>query len=183
MKLRPQRIAIAVDGASLVAPTDRVAIAAVSGGVALWDTDNRRGALGYVYLPQTAGLSLLTNDAQSGRVYGVAPDSGDALWSIAQAEGYLTMAPQTLRLGATAHLRSAPVVVGRSEKQLAVGGANQLYLVPITKDGAVPGNAATSVQSLAVNAPSLQALAYSHKHDRLYVAVETLLEKVAENKR
>ena len=176
VKLRPQRLTIAVDGSPLVAATDRVVLLGVGGGVALWDTDNRRGALGYVYVPQTSGPCLIASDPSVDRVFGVASELGDALFSIVHAEGYLTLAPEVVRLGTAVHLRSAPVVLSGKQKRLAIGGINQLHLVPLSADGAISG----PVESLPVRAPSLQALAYSAKHDRLYVAVEKVADKAPE---
>jgi len=169
MQLRPHRVTIGADCGGLMAASAQVVVFGTAGGVAFWDTENRRGALGYLYVPQTPGLCLIGGDRTPARIFGVAHEGGDALLSIAHAGGYLTLVPQVVQLGSTAHLRSAPVVMSGKTKRVAVGGINAVHLIPFTGDK-LAGAAAT----LPVQAPSLRALAYSRAHDRLYVAVEKL---------
>jgi hypothetical protein len=82
-------------------------------------------------------------------------------------DGVLTLTPQQALLeGAT--LRSSPVFLGR-HNQVAFGGENRVYVVRLDDKGRFQ---APRVQA-AVVCPMVEALVYSEKYDRLYVAVET----------
>jgi hypothetical protein len=82
-------------------------------------------------------------------------------------DGVLTLTPQVAVLeGAT--LRSPPAFLGR-HNQVAFGGDNKVYVLSLDDRGHFPRQ---RVQA-AVPCPAVEALVYSEKLDRLYVAVET----------
>jgi hypothetical protein len=82
------------------------------------------------------------------------------------ADGVLTLTPQVAVLeGAT--LRSQPVFLGR-HNQVAFGGENKVYMLSLDDKGHFQRQ---RVQA-AVPCPAVEALVYSEKLDRLYVAVE-----------
>ena len=169
MKLRPVRMALGQEVGSLAAPTPEVALLGVAGGVALWDTTNRRGAVGFVLVPEVVGLCQISADPRLPRVYGTTTESGqDLLVAIDHADGYLTLQPEVVHLGAAIHPRTAPLVMCGRVNRLAIGGINEVHVVPLDAAGHVAGPA----QSAPAACPSVRALAYSPKHDRLYVAVE-----------
>jgi hypothetical protein len=83
-------------------------------------------------------------------------------------EGNLTLVPQHADFAADI-LVSGPVVLARKGK-VAFGSRHRVLLVNLDKDGRfLPSGA-----EMAVNNPQVEALAYSVRHDRLYVAVEAL---------
>ena len=60
--------------------------------------------------------------------------------------------------------------------RIAVGERNKVYVIALDKQGMFTG----ATQAHAVNKDNVHALAYSKKHDRLYVAVSALPEEAAQ---
>jgi hypothetical protein len=85
---------------------------------------------------------------------------------IEHVDGSLTLAPQLVTLEGAA-FGTPPVVVAR-HSQVAFGGVNKVYL--LTHDA--QGRFTKQRVQAAVTNPSVEALVYSEKFDRLYVAVE-----------
>lgn len=89
---------------------------------------------------------------------------GGRLFRIEHVDGFPTLMPQVLAFNENPN--SAPVVMGKST--VAVGADNCVLLFPIDAAGLLTG----VVQKVAVSHCQGQALAYSGKFDRLYVAVD-----------
>jgi hypothetical protein len=82
------------------------------------------------------------------------------------ADGQLTLLPQRATFAGSV-LGTPPIVMGKANK-LAVGGQWNVFVVPLDDEGRFKPE---RVQH-RVNAGLVEALAYSDKFDRLYVAVE-----------
>jgi hypothetical protein len=89
-------------------------------------------------------------------------------YSIGQVNGWVSLLPQKATLGGNAHLNGPPVVLEKRAK-VVVGDAHALHFLGIAPDGKLDGTCGR----LAVSATLVQGLAYSQKHDRLYVAVDS----------
>lgn len=81
-------------------------------------------------------------------------------------DGYPTLAPQRAEIEGAA-LHSPPVVMDR-RNQVACGGANVVYVVDLDERGRFKPKRLQA----AVDNPTVAALAYSPRFDRLFVAVE-----------
>ena len=145
--------------------SDTVAIFGAGYGPLTWDPENRRGNFGQVYLPDLRlGQMRLVGHPTLPAVYLTGMGTAIAV-SMEHADGYLTMLPQRLTI-AGAVLASPPVLMAK-RNEMALGGASKIYVAKL--DG---GRFAAPVTYTAVNSPAVEALAYSEKFDRLYVAVE-----------
>ena len=94
------------------------------------------------------------------------PTHGDSLFRAEQVDGFLTLLPRQYVFPGL-KITSPPVVLGKSNK-VALGGQHFVYLVSLDEKG-MP---LLDVLETQVLNPSVHALAYSEKLDRLYVGVE-----------
>jgi hypothetical protein len=90
---------------------------------------------------------------------------------VEHADGYLTLAPQHAYCEG-AVFKSAPVFIAK-HNQLAVGGVRKIFVFDLDNNGELT---ATRTQ-MPLNSLALEALTYSTKNDRLYVAVPALEKK------
>jgi hypothetical protein len=93
------------------------------------------------------------------------------LYRIEHNNGHLTLAPQTVTLTG-AHCQSAPAVMAK-RNMLAIGGNQRVFLVTLDAEGRVKPER----KQVLVAPQYIDALAYSEKFDKLYVAVEPPKEK------
>ena len=172
MQYRPafinvNHLTVGVASRGMVAATREVVLLSNAQGVALWDTVNRRAPLGscpfygfsaYVYLGGHPSLPV---------VYGAAINLS-ALFCMAHVEGYLTQLPEFTDIPG-AQFQSAPVPMP-GLNGLAIGGVQQVYLLPLNAQGKFAGPA----ESVPVKSDAVKTVAFSVKHARLYVPVEKL---------
>jgi hypothetical protein len=155
-------------GFGFVVPTSRVAIFSTAYGPVTWDTENRRAALGCVPIRGAPANCYLGGYPKWPAVFGAAQNGG-LVYRVEQVDGFLTLLPQTLTVPG-AIFTGPPVVVSGKPDRVAFGGVNRIHFVPL--DAA--GRLVETFEELTVNCPAVQALTYSRKFDRLYVAVEKL---------
>lgn len=155
-------------GYGFVAPTDRAIIFSSAVGPATWDTDNRRAPLNQVLVRNLPVYCYLGGHPQWPAVFGAAV-GGNILYRVEQAEGYLSLLPQTLVVS-NATFTAPPVIMQAKPAHVAVGGVNKLHFLGLDGLGRLDG----TTGEWPVNCPAVKAMAYSVKYDRLYVAVEKL---------
>ena len=163
--------ALPIGSFGLAAHDRDVALFASYSGVGLWDTQNRRGEFAVIYVPGLAISCSIASDPKLPAVYGAAAEAGhNVLFQLQLADGYPTLMPQILRVDEASGFRSPPLVLPGKVNRLAIGGANCVYLVPLDDQGRFAGR----LETLKVNNGSVRTMAYSQRHDRLYVPVEKM---------
>ena len=154
-------------GMGCVFASDTVAVVGGSYGPVTWDTGNRRARFGcYLIAGPSPGRQRLAGHPTLPRVY---TSCLSTPWAFAMehADGYLTMQHQQLTL-THATIVTPPVMMGTKNK-IAFGGSTRVYVVSLDEAGRFATDGATAT---VVNNVAAEALTYSEKHDRLYVAVE-----------
>jgi hypothetical protein len=116
-------------------------------------------------LADLAGLCVLSGHPTLPAVYLCLQDHNH-LFVIAHANGYLTLLPQVATVTG-AHLIGTPVVLAK-QSRLAIGDTKSLHLLGLGADGKLDGKD----QHLKLACALAKGLAYSEKHDRLFVAVD-----------
>jgi len=149
------------------------------GGPVVWEPDNGRAELQAEYVPpfyrpaNIGSLDRLRVHPTLPVAYGsiVAPESVPAvtdsfLYRTEHVDGFPTLLPQRLVLY---YFRASttPVVLP-GHNLIVLGGEKRLALVTLDAEGRLTKDRA----EVEVNSPRVYGLAYSEKHDRLYVAVE-----------
>ncbi|MAE62382.1 MAG: hypothetical protein CMJ49_13630 [Planctomycetaceae bacterium] len=175
MKLIPHRISVGnvqnhTTAFGLVAPSTDVVMFSAYNGAALWDTTNRRAALGYFPIYGAPRDNLIGAHPDLPVIFGAAVGSHQ-VYQMEHADGYLSMLPATISV-AGARFQSKPVVMPGAPNRVAIGGANRIDLLPLDAEGRFVGE----TKSIAVKCAAVRGLTYSSKLDRLYVAVEALPE-------
>ncbi|MGE0606994.1 MAG: hypothetical protein AB7O62_07865 [Pirellulales bacterium] len=90
---------------------------------------------------------------------------GRLVW-LQHADGYITLTPRILSVdGLVTH--SVPLVLA-TRNQLAIGAVNSICLIDLDDSGRFK----TSAVKMAVNNPTVEAIAWSERLSRLYVPVE-----------
>jgi hypothetical protein len=145
--------------------TDDVWIFPGAYGPATLDRSNRRGRITSMTYPGNAYWWYHTGHPSLPVIYTTYVNTAQA-FRIEHAGGFITGPPQRINIPGGA-LTSPPVVLTK-QKKVAWGGGNRVVLVTIDDAGYYT---ATATQVPAKN-PSVAALAYSEKLDKLYVAVE-----------
>ena len=173
MKLLPTRISVAnmqahTTGLGLVAASADVVVFSAHNGPALWDTTNRRAALGYFPIYGSVRDSVIGAHPDLPVLFGAAVGSHQ-VFRMEHADGYLSMLPKITSVPG-AKFQSRPVVMPGEPNRVAIGGVNRVDLLPLDAEGRFAGE----TQSIAVACPVVRALTYSKKSVRLYVAVEAL---------
>lgn len=176
-QLRVTRVTIATDGsfpllsAGYVVPSPEAAIFGGVSGPATWDTVNRRANLNFVHVPLAGSSTLIAGHPKLPLIYGVSPDDGrKQIFRMRHAGGLLTLLPSTISINDASGFRSAPQVLAGKSRCLAIGGANRVYFAALEESGAMTGESS----SIEVANKAVTALAYSTKHNLLYVPVEKL---------
>lgn len=156
-------------GSGFFAPNQRVLVFGARSGLGVWDTEDRRGELSEVAV---AGIG----SSISGTYVGGHPElpliyalrqGGNEMLSMAHARGFPTLLPDTATASG-AEFRSPPVVFNGASHGLAVGGPGRFYLLGLDDAGQFNG---LLHRFDAPGSGHVRALAYSSRHDRLYVAV------------
>jgi hypothetical protein len=132
-------------------------------GLMLWRPDDKESALNALPLKDINHVLLAAHPTLP-LLYATCPDRA-WLFRVHQADGYPTLLPERWTL--PEKVFSAPAVLGKGSR-IAVGGAYQVYLVNLDAAGR-PRPELTQVQ---VFNPTVRALIYSPRFDRLYVSVE-----------
>jgi hypothetical protein len=133
--------------------------------VMTWEPDHRKAKMSLVGLENIGRPFVLGGHPKLPVVFATAVGYNYA-YRLQHADGHLTLLPQKVVLEG-AILLSPPVALNRL-RRVAFGGKNRVYVVRLDKKGRVlPGRLQAEV-----NNPTAEALAYSEKFDRLYVAVE-----------
>src|SRR6185437_3131891 len=144
---------------------DTVAIFSIEYGPLTWDMENRRGKFAMNFLRDLRfGQQRLVGHPTAPVIY-IASLGDPIAVRMEHADGYLTLLPQRLTIK-DAVLASLPVVMTKGNA-LALGGASKVYVAKLDGD-----HFAGPVTCVTVNSPAVEALTYSEKFDRLYVAVE-----------
>jgi hypothetical protein len=148
--------------------SDGVNIACSYYGPMTWDRDNRRAHSAYFYLIPSAPYTYRMIGHPTLPVVLFSMIGYPSAFRMEHADGYLTMLPQCITVNG-ARFQSNPVLLAR-QKKLAIGGINRVHVLTLDDEGYFTGQNAAMI----VDNPSLEALAYSEKFDRLYVTVDKL---------
>lgn len=156
-------------GLGFVPISNEVVIVGGPWGQASWCEGDRRAPFSFVnlhpyyaayYVDRLAGHPTLP-------VFFVSVVSQGWVYRMEHADGIPTLAPQRATLeGAAVH--SYPVVMA-ARNQLVVGGVNKVYTLALDDKGRFKDQR----QQMEVANPTVSALTYSPRFDRLYVAVES----------
>jgi hypothetical protein len=133
-------------------------------GPATWELENRRAQIGWFPLPDIGTACTIVGNPKVQAIYMAAVGTGYA-YRMEHVDGFLTLLPQRAAVGG-AVFHSIPVFITRQNK-VAIGGAKTVHLLKLDAEGRLTPNA----EVCAVGDPSVRALTYSEKFDRLYVAV------------
>ena len=145
--------------------SDDVMITAGMVGPATLDRANRRGRWNHYQLTPLAYSTYRLAGHPTLPVVYLSMVGYSYIFRMEHADGYLTLLPQTVMINDAVY--SPPVVMAK-RKRVAFGGANHVHAVGLDDDGWYTN---TMEQTVVAN-PSLEALVYSEKFDRLYAAVE-----------
>jgi hypothetical protein len=136
-----------------------------STALVLWRPEDRTRRLFSFTLPRSYRRFVAAGHPDLPVIYVSDLVSSEA-YCFEHVEGNLTLVPQRATF-AEDILHSAPVVLTR-KGQVAFGGRHRVFIVNLDKEGRFLPAGAT----VGVNNPQVEALAYSARHNRLYVAVE-----------
>lgn len=153
-------------GMGCVFVSDQVAIFGGAYGPTTWDTGSKRGRLGGYFLGNVhVGHQRLVGHPTLPLVYltGLATPFA---FKVEHAHGYLTLQPQRLTVNGNVFL--TPPVLMTKQNKIAFGAPLKILVADLDQ----AGNFAGPVTHTPVNNPAPDALTYSEKFDRLYVAIE-----------
>jgi len=130
-----------------------------------FDPNNRQGHTMAYYPPWGGGNIRVSGhpDPKVWRMYAVNLGS-PSFYSLQHSDGFTTGVPQMMAITGMTGYTEAIVMPKRSK--LAIGGSNALYMVTTTADGQLTNE----VVGVKVNNPTLRAVAYSPRFDKVYVA-------------
>ncbi len=149
--------------------TDDIVFLASHSGAASWVLSDRLGRMCYFYVqPYVAYRNRVVVHPTAPSVYISVLAYDGRMIRIEHADGQFTLAPQTLTIDGAVYY-SPPVVLAKTN-QLAVGANNKVLLIDLDAAGKFAGKAV----QLTVNNPTLEAIAWSAKFERLYAAVEKM---------
>jgi hypothetical protein len=157
-------------GLGFVPVSDDVVLLGGTYGPVTWDEGNRRARIAAIQLHPTYAaycVDRLAGHPTLPVIFSSLVRTG-WIFRMEHADGYLTLVPQHLMLNG-AVLHSYPVVLAK-RKQVVVGGVNCIHLIALDDKGLFKPERI----DVAVKNPEVEALAYSVKFDRLYIAVENL---------
>lgn len=154
-------------GMGCVFVSDTVAVVGGMYGPMTWDSANPRARFNSIIIAgANPGRYRMIGHATLPWVY-LSGLGTPYAFAMEHAGGYMTMRPQMLTLtGVT--LTMPPVLLAKHNK-VAFGGAGRVAAASLDAAGQFVAAGATGT---VVNNPSVEALTYSEKLDRLYVAVE-----------
>jgi len=142
--------------------------ALIMGGVSgCMMTDFHNGALRqtWIGIPVYTGPCVIAAHPTLPAIYLCLQDH-HRFYAFAQVNGYVTMLPQEAVVTG-GHLTGTPVVLAKHSR-LAVGGTKSLHFLGLDAMGKLDGKG----EKLALPCAIVKGLAYSEKHDRLFVAVD-----------
>ena len=148
--------------------SDSVTIVCGALGPVTWDEANRRAqfnsiafypVVGIGYRYRMAGHSTLPVVFFTGT-------NSSYVFRMEHVEGFMTMAPQRGTLASVAALASPPVLLGK-RPYFACGSAGLLHLIGFDEQGRLSGERT----DIPIASPTVEALAYSPRFDRLYTVV------------
>ncbi len=130
-----------------------------------FDPNNRQGWMILYYPPFTgANLRLSAHpNPKNWRFYATALGYG-YFYSMAHADGYTTGVPQMLSVAGLTIYSECVLMTKRN--QLVAGGANQICVVTLTPEGLLTKD----VFVAKANNPTVRAIAYSERADKLFIA-------------
>jgi hypothetical protein len=149
--------------------SDDVTLVAGPLGPVTWDEANRRAQFNSVVFYPVVGIGYQYRMIGHPKlpVVFLTGLTSDRLYRMEHVDGFLTMLPQRALLGGATAITSPPVLLG-DRPLLACGSANLLHLIGFDIAGLFNGERT----DVPVANSTVEAIAYSPKFDRLYVAVE-----------
>jgi hypothetical protein len=134
-------------------------------GPVTWDNGDRRARImNFLTDPYIANRQHVVGHPTLPVIF-VSVTAYPYLYRMEHAEGHITLAPQQWTIeGATFH--SPPVFMAR-RNQIAVGGAGKVHVIGVDQEGFLKSERAQA----AVANPTVEAVVYSEKFDRLYVTI------------
>jgi hypothetical protein len=136
-------------------------------GPASWVLSDRLGHICYFYLqPYVAYRYRVALHPTAPSVYIATLVYDGRINRMEHADGQFTLAPQTLSVDNFVYY-STPLVLPKSN-QLAIGANGRVCLIDLAADGKFKTNAV----QMTVNNPTVEAIVWSPKFEKLYVPVE-----------
>jgi hypothetical protein len=156
-------------GLGFVPVSDTVTVVAGALGIVTWDESNRRARfnnIGFYPMVGAGYLYRLSLHPKLPVIFVSGLNSG-WIYRMEHVDGFPTLLPQRGVLAGVTALASPPVTVG-DRPLVALGGQEALYLVEIDAAGYFTGKRT----DVPLKNPSVSALWYSPRFDRLYVTEE-----------
>ena len=133
-------------------------------GPAVWDTENRLAPLCALPLAGVpAAANMIAGHPALPIVYGVGVN---VIFGMEHSGGFPTMLPWKLAIPNAAFC-SLPIVMSRAPSFMAIGESKRVWFVALDQNGRFSGQPA----GIPVASERPQAIVYSPKFDRLYIAV------------
>lgn len=137
-------------------------------GPTTWDAGNRRAPFtAYILNLNLPHYMRMTLHPKLPQTYTTAMGY-PYLYRMEEADGFATLLPQTLTFSGAA-ATTAPVVMTKGNL-VAFGGANKVFVAALDAEGKLTDK----LTQTPIANPAVDALVYSERFDRLYVAVEQL---------
>jgi hypothetical protein len=148
--------------------TDDVTIVCGALGPVTWDEANRRAQFNSVVFYPIVGVGYRYRMVghQTLPVVFFTGTTAGYVYRMEHVDGFLTMLPQRGALPGVVALESPPVLLGK-RNQLACGSSQFVHLLGFDDQGRFDGQRT----DVLVKSPSVAALAYSARFDRLYVPI------------
>ena len=145
---------------------DAIFLAGHSGPIS-WVLSDRLGRICYFYLqPYVAYRYRVAVHPTAPSVYIATLVYDGRINRMEHADGQFTLAPQTLSVDNFVYY-STPLLLPKSN-QLAIGANGRVCLIDLDAEGKFKPSAV----QMTVNNPNVEAIAWSPKFEKLYVAVE-----------
>lgn len=149
--------------------TDDIVFLASHSGPVSWVLSDRLGRICYFYVqPYIAYRNRVAVHPTAPSVYNVTTVYDGRMNRLEHADGQFTLAPQTLTIDGAVYY-STPLVLTKTN-QLAIGANGKIVLIELAADGKFKPSAV----QMTVQNPTVEAIAWSPKFERLYVPVEKM---------
>jgi hypothetical protein len=161
-------------GLGFVPVNEHVTVVAGALGIVTWDESNRRARFNNVGFYPLVGVGYLYRLSLHPKlpVIFVSGLNSGWIYRMEHVDGFPTLVPQRGVLAGVTAIASPPVTVG-DRPLVAVGGKEALHLVEIDAAGMFTGKRT----DVPLKNPSVSAVEYSRKFDRLYVSEDAPKEK------
>jgi hypothetical protein len=147
--------------------SDKVVMLAGYAGPVSWVLDDRLGRFNYLYVqPYVPNRYRVAVHPTLPSVYMTTVTYDGHLLRFEHADGYLTLAPQTLYVD-NAVIHTPPIVIAKRGK-LAFGAASRICVIDLNAEGRFT----TQGAQMTINNLKPSGVAWSDRFERLYVAVE-----------